>query len=82
MSLITAQVLLRGLLVVFDFLEIGVDHVVITRGGRSAGLLTVAGASEWWIDLEVRLHRLRENRNRLLLEIWRHLAAREGSALL
>ena len=46
-----------------------------------SGLLTLAGDKPWWIDLEIRLHRLRDERNRLLLRIWRFLAAREGDSL-
>lgn len=46
-----------------------------------SGLLILAGSSKWWIDLEIRLHRLRDESNRLLQRIWRFLAAREGQSL-
>ncbi len=35
-----------------------------------SGLLTLAGGRGWWIDLEVRVHRLPQNRNRVVLGIW------------
>ncbi len=47
-----------------------------------SGLLTLAGSSRWCIDLEIRLHRLQNNRNRLLLRIWRFLETREAQPLM
>ncbi len=46
-----------------------------------ANLLTVAGAKAWWIDVEIRLHRLQQNRNTLILKIWQFLSLREGKPL-
>ena len=47
----------------------------------AGGLLTLAGSSRWCIDLEIRLHRLQNNRNRLLLRIWQFLETPEAQPL-
>ena len=46
------------------------------------GLLTWAGAVDWAIDLEIRLHLHRRNHNALIRNIWTFLKLREGVPLL
>jgi len=46
-----------------------------------ANLLTLAGSKDCWIDVEIRLHRLRQNRNELILRIWNFLSRHEGEPL-
>ena len=47
-----------------------------------AGLLTPTGNPAWEIELEIRLHRQRENANQLTREIWAFLSVREQVPLL
>lgn len=46
-----------------------------------AGLMTWAGGADWAIDVEVRVHRLKRNDNKLIRKIWTFLALREGVPL-
>lgn len=53
----------------------------LVEGDMEAGLLTLAGSESWWIDVEIRLHRLQQNRNKLILKIWNFISSREGESL-
>lgn len=46
-----------------------------------AGILAWAGSDAWAIDLEIRIHRLRQNANLLIGRIWTFLSLREGVPL-
>lgn len=46
-----------------------------------AGLLAEAGQQNWWIGLEIRLHRTKDHTNPLTREIWTFLALREDIPL-
>ena len=46
-----------------------------------AGLLVQTGEPDWEIDLEIRLHRLRDQANQLTRKIWAFLASRESIPL-
>lgn len=47
-----------------------------------SGLLSLAGQQDWFVKLEIRLHRLNDNTNALTREIWQFLALREAVSLL
>ena len=49
----------------------------LVKPDLDAGLLAVTGRTDWWIPLEIRLHRLRDNTNQLTREIWSFLSVRE-----
>jgi DNA-binding transcriptional LysR family regulator len=53
----------------------------LVEADMDSGLLMLAGSADWWIDVEIRLHRLKHNRNRLILRIWKFLECREGAPL-
>lgn len=49
----------------------------LVRPDLDAGHLVVTGRTDWWVPLEIRLHRLRDNNNPLTREIWSFLSGRE-----
>lgn len=49
----------------------------LVKPDLDAGLLAVTGRTDWWIPLEIRLHRLRGHTNQLTRDIWSFLSVRE-----
>ncbi len=47
-----------------------------------AGSLALAGTAEWFINLDIRLHRISSNTNSLTRKIWAYLAVRENIPLI
>ena len=54
----------------------------VVQPDLESGLLTIAGGAEWWIDLDIRLHRLSRHSNSLTRKIWAYLSVREDVPLL
>ena len=54
----------------------------VVQPDLDSGLLTIAGDAEWFVDLDIRLHRLRKHSNSLTRKIWAFLAVREDVPLL
>ena len=54
----------------------------VVQPDLDSGLLTIAGDASWFIDLDIRLHRLRQHSNSLTRKIWAFLAVREDVPLL
>ncbi len=53
----------------------------VVQPDLDAGFLGIAGGDEWFIDLDVRLHRFSEQSNALTRKIWAFLAVREDVPL-
>ena len=49
----------------------------VVQPDLDSGLLTLAGSSDWFVELDVRLHRLRNHSNALTRKIWSFLSVRE-----
>ena len=49
----------------------------VVQPDLDSGLLTLAGSPEWFVELDIRLHRLRNHSNSLTREIWSFLSVRE-----
>lgn len=49
----------------------------LIRPDLDAGHLVLMARTDWWVPLEIRLHRLRDNTNPLTRKIWSFLSARE-----
>ena len=54
----------------------------VVQPDLESGILTIAGNPEWFIDLDIRLHRLATGTNALTRKIWSFLAVREDVPLL
>ena len=54
----------------------------VVQPDLDAGLLTIAGNPDWFIDLDIRLHRLARHTNALTRKIWAFLAVREDVPLI
>ena len=49
----------------------------VVQPDLDSGLLTLAGSPDWFVELDVRLHRLRNHSNALTRKIWSFLSVRE-----
>jgi len=54
----------------------------LVKPDLEAGLVTLAGNEAWFIELEIRLHRIKGHTNQLTRKIWSYLAMREAVPLL
>jgi len=53
----------------------------VVQPDLDAGLLKIAGSADWYIELDIRLHRIGKQSNTLTRKIWSFLAAREDIPL-
>ena len=49
----------------------------VVQPDLDSGLLTLAGSPDWFVELDIRLHRLRNHSNALTRRIWSFLSVRE-----